>query len=44
VNPEINGLGGLIVVVVGVIGLIGWWFMARSEKQRSRELQKAARS
>ena len=44
VNPEINALASLILLVVGVIGLIAWWFMARSEKQRSRELQKAARS
>jgi putrescine transport system permease protein len=44
VNPEINALASLILLVVGIIGLIAWWFMARSEKQRSRELQKAARS
>ncbi|HFD3889807.1 TPA: putrescine ABC transporter permease PotI [Serratia marcescens] len=44
VNPEINALASLILLVVGILGLIAWWFMARSEKQRSRELQRAARS
>jgi len=34
----------VILLVVGILGLIAWWFMARSEKQRSRELQRAARS
>ncbi|EEQ12073.1 Putrescine transport system permease protein potI [Yersinia mollaretii ATCC 43969] len=44
VNPEINALATLILLVVGIIGLIAWWFMSRSEKQRLRELRKAARS
>ncbi|AJI81546.1 putrescine ABC transporter membrane protein [Yersinia enterocolitica] len=43
VNPEINALATLILLVVGIIGLIAWWFMSRSEKQRLRELRKAAR-
>jgi putrescine transport system permease protein len=43
VNPEINALASLILLVVGVIGLIAWWFMARAEKQRVRDLQRAAR-
>ena len=38
VNPEINALASLILLVVGILGLVAWWFMARSEKQRSREL------
>ncbi|ANE77136.1 putrescine ABC transporter permease PotI [Dickeya solani] len=43
VNPQINALASLILLVVGVIGLIAWWFMARAEKQRQRDLQKARR-
>ena len=31
VNPEINALASLILLVVGILGLIAWWFMARSE-------------
>ncbi|UMB78667.1 putrescine ABC transporter permease PotI [Dickeya fangzhongdai] len=44
VNPQINALASLILLVVGIIGLIAWWFMARAEKQRQRDLQKARRS
>ncbi|ATO32845.1 Inner membrane ABC transporter permease protein YdcV [Dickeya dianthicola] len=43
VNPQINALASLILLVVGIIGLIAWWFMARTEKQRQRDLQKARR-
>ncbi|KAA9001062.1 putrescine ABC transporter permease PotI [Affinibrenneria salicis] len=43
VNPQINALASLILLVVGVIGFIAWWFMARAEKQRVRDLQKARR-
>ena len=42
VNPEINALASIILPVVGVIGLIAWWFMARTEKQRLKEIRKAA--
>lgn len=44
VNPEINALATLILLVVGVVGLVAWWFMSRAEKQRLRELRKAAHS
>ena len=44
VNPEINALASIILLVVGVIGLIAWWFMARSEKRRLKEIRKAAGS
>lgn len=37
VNPEINALATIILVVVGLIGLIAWWLMTRTEKQRLRE-------
>lgn len=42
VNPEINALASIILLVVGAIGLIAWWFMARAEKQRLKEIRKAA--
>ncbi|MDN6089714.1 MAG: putrescine ABC transporter permease PotI, partial [Enterobacterales bacterium] len=42
VNPEINALASIILLVVGGIGLIAWWFMARTEKQRLKEIRKAA--
>ncbi|XBS71049.1 putrescine ABC transporter permease PotI [Acerihabitans sp. KWT182] len=44
VNPEINALAAIILAIVGIIGLIAWWLMARSEKQRRLERQRAARS
>ncbi|RPH28960.1 putrescine ABC transporter permease PotI [Buttiauxella warmboldiae] len=44
VNPEINALASIILGVVGVIGLIAWWFMARAEKQRLRDIQRARHS
>jgi putrescine transport system permease protein len=43
VNPEINALATLILGVVGIIGLIAWFLMARSEKQRVRDIQRARR-
>ncbi|EIC85091.1 putrescine ABC transporter permease PotI [Serratia sp. M24T3] len=42
-NPEINALATLILLVVGIIGVIAWWFMHRAEKQRVKDLQRAAR-
>lgn len=44
VNPEINALATLILLVVGIIGMIAWWFMSRAEKQRVKDLQRAYRS
>ncbi len=44
VNPEINALATLILLVVGIIGMIAWWFMSRAEKQRVKEIQRAYRS
>ncbi|MFC3395902.1 putrescine ABC transporter permease PotI [Brenneria rubrifaciens] len=43
VNPQINALASLILLVVGIIGFIAWWFMARTEKLRQRDMQKARR-
>lgn len=44
VNPEINALASIILLVVGLIGLIAWFVMARAEKQHQRDRQRAARS
>jgi len=41
VNPEINALATLILLVVGIISLITWLFMSRVEKQRLRNLRRA---
>ncbi|GBU12863.1 putrescine ABC transporter permease [Enterobacterales bacterium] len=43
VNPEINALATLILLVVGIIGMIAWWFMSRAEKQRVKDRQRAVR-
>lgn len=43
VNPEINALATLILGVVGIIGFIAWYLMARAEKQRIRDIQRARR-
>ena len=43
VNPEINALATLILLVVVIIVIISWWFMSRAEKQRIKEIQRAAR-
>ena len=43
VNPEINALATIILGVVGIIGLFAWWLMARSDKQRRLDRQRAAR-
>lgn len=32
VNPEINALATLILGVVGIVGFIAWYLMARAEK------------
>ncbi len=40
-NPEINALATLILLIVGIIGVIAWWFMHRAEKQRIRDIQRA---
>ncbi|MHA8114539.1 putrescine ABC transporter permease PotI [Kosakonia cowanii] len=44
VNPEINALASIILGVVGIVGLIAWFLMARAEKQRQRDIQRARQS
>ncbi|MCG8707325.1 putrescine ABC transporter permease PotI [Brenneria sp. 4F2] len=41
VNPQINALASLILLVVGIIGFIAWRFMSRAEKQHQRDRQRA---
>lgn len=43
VNPEINALASIILGVVGIVGFIAWYIMARAEKQRVRDIQRARR-
>ncbi len=41
VSPKINALATLMIVVVSIAAFIGWWLMAREEKQRIRDMQLA---
>ena len=40
-SPKINALATLLVVAVSIAAAIGWWFMARAEKRRQRDMQLA---
>jgi preprotein translocase subunit YajC len=33
----------LLIVTVSALGVIGWYFMARAERKRNREMQMAAK-
>lgn len=41
-SPKINALATLLVTLVSLGGLIAWYFMARAERKRARDLQMAA--
>lgn len=41
VNPEINALASIILLVVGLAGLLAWWLMRRIEKQQLRERRRS---
>lgn len=41
INPEINALATLILLVVGIVGFIAWRLMASKEKQRLKDIQRA---
>jgi putrescine transport system permease protein len=41
VSPEINALATLLILLVSVVALFGWWLMSRDEKRRQREMQEA---
>ena len=42
VSPKINALATILIVGVSTLGVIGWYFMARAERNRQREIQLAA--
>ena len=41
VSPKINALATLMIMVVSVAAVIGWWLMFRDEQRRQRALQRA---
>lgn len=41
-SPKINALATLLITLVALGGLIGWYFMARVERKRARDMQMAA--
>ena len=41
VSPKINALATLLIGIVSVAAFIGWWMMAREERQRQRDMQLA---
>ncbi len=43
VSPKINALATILIVGVSTLGVIGWYFMARSERKRQLEMQLAAK-
>ena len=38
-SPKINALASLLIIAVSLAGVIAWWFMAREEKRRRRDMQ-----
>jgi putrescine transport system permease protein len=40
-SPKINALATLLILAVSSAGLIAWWFMAREEKRKQRDMQLA---
>ena len=41
VSPKINALATLMILVVSVAAVIGWWLMFRDEQRRQRDMQLA---
>mgnify|MGYP005754541233 CR=1 FL=1 len=41
VSPKVNALATLLILIVSVAAVIGWWLMSRDEKKRQREMQEA---
>ena len=40
-TPKINALASLLILAVSSAGLVAWWFMAREDKKRQRDMQLA---
>ena len=41
VSPKINALATLMIMVVSVAAVIGWWLMFREDRRRQRDMQLA---
>lgn len=41
VSPKINALASLLILIVMVGSIVGWWLMSREEKKRQRDVQMA---
>ncbi|WP_299734522.1 ABC transporter permease subunit [uncultured Endozoicomonas sp.] len=39
ISPKINAMATLIIVVVSLAALLGWWFMRRAERERKTNLE-----
>lgn len=44
VSPKINALATLLMLVVALGALIGWWMMARAERDRQRAMRHAQKA
>ena len=42
-SPKINALATIMILVVAVAAVIGWWIMHREEKRRQLDMQLAAK-
>ncbi len=40
-SPKINALASVLIMAVSSAGFIAWWFMAREEKRKQRDMQLA---
>jgi len=40
-NPQVNALATIMIVVVSAAAFVGWWLMSRDEKRRQRDMQLA---
>lgn len=40
-SPKINALATLMIAIVSLAALAGWWLMYREEKRRQRDMQLA---
>jgi len=40
-NPQVNALATIMIVVVSMAAFVGWWLMNREEKRRQRDMQLA---
>ena len=39
VDPQVNALATIILIIVGIIGFISWLWMRRAEKRHLREIR-----